>query len=415
MNNTTYHKILDFFRKITEGTKWDGHLYAVGGCVRDEILGSEIHDVDIAVDLPNGGVNFSMWLLRHKYLTGMPVLFRKFGTVKLNLRKFPDEEIEVVQTRAEKYTDKTSRCPEVVSGSIEEDCFRRDFTVNTLYRNIKTGEILDMTGRGVHDIKEGIIRTPLDPYETFDDDPVRILRCLRFAARFGWKIDNATMEALSRSIERLSIVSRERWSAEFHKMLMGRNVRQSLGELCRLGGLAYMNPLIREMSVKRTQPDGISPLEWGIEEVARLDDAGVDDPVERYAAFFGRLGMLRTEVKDKNGNVRYPRHEHIGGNMAAKLLKHMGVDMETANQVKRIIQYRGEVRRNEELKEKRERHKTMVRHQQDDKENRRKERAEKHHILLEEQKKLSLRGKSRNRHRRFRVKDGSNNSDDCQS
>ena len=86
MTDKTYHKILEYFRKISEGTKWDGHLYAVGGCVRDEILGAPIHDVDIAVDLPDGGVKFAMWLLRHKYLMEMPVLFRKFGTAKLRLR-----------------------------------------------------------------------------------------------------------------------------------------------------------------------------------------------------------------------------------------------------------------------------------------------------------------------------------------
>ncbi len=387
MNDTTYHNILEYFRRISDGTKWDGHLYAVGGCVRDEILGSEIHDVDIAVDLPNGGVNFAIWLLRHKYLTEMPVLFRKFGTAKLRLRKFPDEEIEAVQTRAEKYTDKTSRCPEVVSGTIKEDCFRRDFTVNTLYRNIKTGEILDMTGRGVHDIRNGIIRTPLDPYDTFDDDPVRILRCLRFAARFGWKIDEATMEALKSSVDRLSIVSRERWSAEFRKMLLGKNIRRSLGELCRIGGLRYMNPIMAEMAAKKAEPDDMSILEWGIEEAARLEDKGVDDPAERYAAFFGRLGMLRTEVKDRNGNTRYPRHEHIGGNMASKLLKHMGVDAETAHQVKRIIQAKGEVRRNAELKEKRERHKAVLMRQQQDKERRRNERAERHRAMLEQHEK----------------------------
>lgn len=387
MNDTTYHNILEYFRRISDGTKWDGHLYAVGGCVRDEILGSEIHDVDIAVDLPNGGVNFAIWLLRHKYLTEMPVLFRKFGTAKLRLRKFPDEEIEAVQTRAEKYTDKTSRCPEVVSGTIKEDCFRRDFTVNTLYRNIKTGEILDMTGRGVHDIRNGIIRTPLDPYDTFDDDPVRILRCLRFAARFGWKIDEATMEALKSSVDRLSIVSRERWSAEFRKMLLGKNIRRSLGELCRIGGLRYMNPIMAEMAAKKAEPDDMSILEWGIEDAARLEDKGVDDPAERYAAFFGRLGMLRTEVKDRNGNTRYPRHEHIGGNMASKLLKHMGVDAETAHQVKRIIQAKGEVRRNAELKEKRERHKAVLMRQQQDKERRRNERAERHRAMLEQHEK----------------------------
>ena len=383
MKDNTYHRILDYFRQISSGTKWEGHLYAVGGCVRDEILGAPIHDVDIAVDLPNGGVNFAMWLLRHKYLVEMPVLFRKFGTAKLRLRKFPDEEIEVVQTRAEKYTDKTSRCPEVVSGTIEEDCFRRDFTVNTLYRNIKTGEILDMTGRGVHDIREGVIRTPLDPYETFDDDPVRILRCLRFAARFGWKIDEATMEALKKSVDRLSIVSRERWSGEFRKMLFGRNVRDSLGVLDEIGGLVYMNQLIREMSETVPEPGDKSLLRMGVEAVARLEEEGVEDESQRLAAFFGNIGMLRAAVRDKSGSMRYPRHEHIGGLMAARLLKHMGVDRNLAEEVKSIIQGRGEARRRQERQRKLEAHKEHQQAQQAEKAQRRKERAARHKAMLE--------------------------------
>lgn len=356
MTDRRYRDILNYFQRISKDTKWDGHLFAVGGCVRDEILGSEIHDVDIAVDIPNGGIGFARWLEKRHRLVEPPVLYIKFGTAKLRLRRFPDEEIELVQTRAEKYTDKTSRCPEVVSGSIKDDCFRRDFTVNTLYRNIKTGEILDLTGEGIRDIREGVIRTPMDPYETFDDDPVRMLRCLRFAARFGWRIDEATMEALRKDIDRLSIVSRERWSAEFRKMLMGRNIRKSLGELCRLGALKYMNPLVREMSEKRIEPDWMSLLELGIEDAARLEEEGIDDPAQRLAAFFGRLGMLRTEVKDRHGVVRYPRHEHIGGNMAAKLLRHMGVDKDLAGEVRRIIQEKGEIRLKAERQRKREAH-----------------------------------------------------------
>ena len=395
MTDNTYHKILDYFRKISEGTKWDGHLYAVGGCVRDEMLGAPIHDVDIAVDLPNGGVNFALWLLRHKYLVEMPVLFRKFGTAKLRLRKFPDEEIEVVQTRAEKYTDKTSRCPEVVSGTIEEDCFRRDFTVNTLYRNIKTGEILDMTGRGLHDIKEGIIRTPLDPYETFDDDPVRILRCLRFAARFGWKIDEATMEALKESVERLSIVSRERWSAEFRKMLFGRNVKDSLGKLVDIDGLKYMNQLMQEMSACVPEPGDKSLLEIAVEDVARLEEEGVDDEAQRLAAFFGNIGMLRAAVRDKSGKMRYPRHEHIGGLMASRALKHMGVDKDLAEGVKRIIQGRDEARVKKERQQKLEAHRELQLHQQDEKVARKRERAARHRAMLERHRRHGRRRKAK--------------------
>lgn len=395
MTDQTYHKILDYFRRISEGTKWDGHLYAVGGCVRDEILGAPIHDVDIAVDLPDGGVKFAIWLLRHKYLTEMPVLFRKFGTAKLRLRKFPDEEIEVVQTRSEKYTDKTSRCPEVVNGSIEEDCFRRDFTVNTLYRNIKTGEILDMTGRGVRDIREGVLRTPLDPYETFDDDPVRILRCLRFAARFGWKIDEATMEALKASVDRLAIVSRERWSAEFRKMLFGRNVRDSLGVLAEIGGLKYMNQLMGELSETVPEPGDHTLLESAIDAVCKLEEEGVDDEAQRLAAFFGNVGMLRAAVRDKTGTMRYPRHEHIGGLMTGKLLKHMGFDKSLAEDVKAIIQGRGEVRRKKERQLKIEMRQAHQDQQQAEKVERRKERAARHRAMLEEHRKRLARRRRR--------------------
>ncbi|MDE5849564.1 MAG: hypothetical protein K2H38_05435 [Muribaculaceae bacterium] len=394
MTDKTYHRILDYFRRISEGTKWDGHLYAVGGCVRDEILGTPIHDVDIAVDLPDGGVKFAIWLLRRKYLVEMPVLFRKFGTAKLRLRKFPEEEIEVVQTRAEKYTDKTSRCPEVVNGTIEEDCFRRDFTVNTLYRSIKTGEILDMTGRGVHDIREGVIRTPMDPYETFDDDPVRILRCLRFAARFGWKIDEATMEALKESVDRLAIVSRERWCAEFKKMLFGRNVRASLGVLAEIGGLKHMNPLMCELSETIPEPGDKTLLEMGIDAVAKLEEEGIEDETQRLAAFFGNIGMLRAAVRDKSGAMRYPRHEYIGGLMAGKLLKHMGLDKNVAEEVKSIIQGRDEVRRKKEKQLKLEMHKAHKDQQQAEKAERRRQRAVRHRALLDEHRRNSRRRKA---------------------
>lgn len=345
MTKRHYQKILEYFRGIAKGTKWEGHLYAVGGCVRDEVLGTEIHDVDIAVDIPNGGILFTRWLQRRRQLHGMPVFFHKFGTAKMRLRRFPDDEIELVQTRAEQYTVKTSRCPEVVSGSIEQDCFRRDFTVNTLYRNISTGEILDITGHAMEDIREGILRTPMNPYETFSDDPVRILRCLRFAARFGWKIEHDTMEALRECTPRLAIVSRERWASEFKKMLFGRNLRESLGTLAGIDGFRYMNQLIREMA--DTYPHGgkKSVLDLGIEDAARLEEEGIDDEARRLAAFFGYAGMVRAGVRDRNGSIRYPRHEHVGAAMTAKYLKRIGIDKEVADKAVAIIQEKGERRR----------------------------------------------------------------------
>lgn len=385
MTLKTYHDILDYFRRLVGGTRWEGHIFAVGGCVRDEFLGSEIHDVDIAVDLPDGGVDFANWLIKQKQVTGRPVFFRKFGTARIRLRRFPYEEIELVQTRAEKYTDRTSRCPEVVSGDIRDDCFRRDFTVNTLYKNISTGEILDLTGKAFHDIREGVLRTPLDPYETFDDDPVRILRCLRFAARFGWTIDPAVMEALRKSVDRLSIVSRERWAAEFSKMILGRNVGCSIGVLHQIGGLQLMNGLMREMSEKRPYPDAPTLLETAVQAVERLEEEGVDDPAEKYAAFFGNIGMLRTGVVDRHGELRYPRHEHTGSLMAARMLKRLGVEEKTARKAVEIIRRRGEERMRLEKKMRMDRQKAELARLQAAKRKRKSERARRHQALLQEQ------------------------------
>lgn len=242
MTTKLYHIIIDWLRDLIADTPWEGHLFAVGGCCRDEIMGFEINDIDLAVDLPNGGVKFARWLEKKRLTVGRPVFFLKFGTARLRLRRFPDDEVELVQTRREQYTRETSRCPEVAFGTIEEDCFRRDFTVNSLYFDISRRRMVDITGRGIPDMRAGLLRTPLDADETFNDDPVRILRGLRFANRFGWTIDPPVFEALLRHIHRLVIVSRERVHSELCKMLNGPHPLEMMQTLRSTGALAVMIP-----------------------------------------------------------------------------------------------------------------------------------------------------------------------------
>lgn len=252
MTTKLYHIICEWLRDLIEGTPWEGHVFAVGGCCRDEIMGFEIKDLDLAVDLPMGGVKFARWLQKKKLTTGHPVFFLKYGTAKLRLRRFPDDEIELVQTRKEQYTRETSRCPEVAFGSIEEDCFRRDFTVNSLYYDITRRRTVDITGRGIPDMEAGLLRTPLDPDETFNDDPVRILRGLRFANRFNWTIDPPVWEAMMRHIDRLVIVSRERVHSELCKMLNGPDPIAMMQTLADTGALDVMLP---ELGAMARRPD----------------------------------------------------------------------------------------------------------------------------------------------------------------
>ncbi|MDE6262331.1 MAG: hypothetical protein K2M09_03385, partial [Muribaculaceae bacterium] len=242
MTTELYHTICEWLRDLIADTQWEGHVFAVGGCCRDEIMGYEIKDLDLAIDLPNGGVKFARWLQKKRLTIGHPIYFLKFGTAKLRLRRFPDDEIEMVQTRREQYTKETSRCPEVCFGSIEDDCYRRDFTVNSLYYDITRRKMVDITGLGIPDMQAGLLRTPLDPDATFNDDPVRILRGLRFANRFGWKIDPPSLQAMLSHIDRLTIVSRERCHSELCKMLNGPDPVQMMQTLKDTGALAIMIP-----------------------------------------------------------------------------------------------------------------------------------------------------------------------------
>lgn len=251
MTTKLYHVICEWLRDLIADTQWEGHVYAVGGCCRDELMGFEIKDLDLAVDLPMGGVKFARWLEKKHLTIGRPIYFMKYGTAKLRLRRFPDDEIELVQTRKEQYTRETSRCPEVAFGTIEEDCFRRDFTVNSLYYDLTRRRMVDITGLGIPDMEAGLLRTPMDPNETFNDDPVRILRGLRFANRFGWQIHPPVMDALLRHIHRLDIVSRERVHSELCKMLNGPDPVGIMETLRSTGALTMMIPAMIPMAGDR--------------------------------------------------------------------------------------------------------------------------------------------------------------------
>lgn len=318
MERTKYREILEYLRGLISGTKWEGHLYAVGGCCRDDFMCMPINDIDLAVDTPNGGIEFAKWLRRRNLTAGLPILFNKFGTAKLHLKKYPEEEIEIVQTRKEKYTDRTKAAPETAFGSIEEDCERRDLTINTLFYDISRQCGLDLTGQGVHDIENRIIRTPLDPDATFDDDPVRILRAIRFACRFGWEIEEETLHAMQRNVHRLEIVSPQRAQGELSKMLMGPNPRRALEMLRDTGAMKYFIPELTHTYDLRHK--GISVWEHQLCTMEKVPDSL---PM-RLAALLHDLGKTVVPCEcNKKGNTIFVGHESRSTGMAARILKRM--------------------------------------------------------------------------------------------
>lgn len=158
MTKEKFLEITSYIDEITRGSEFEGHVFAVGGSVRDLIMEKEIKDIDLVIDLPQGGVRFANWCKEHNY-TNTVVIYATYGTAAM---KILEQDIECVMTRGEKYLDNGSRNPTVRFADLKEDAFRRDLTINALYYNISTREILDPTRYGLKDINDKICRSPME-------------------------------------------------------------------------------------------------------------------------------------------------------------------------------------------------------------------------------------------------------------
>lgn len=191
--------------------------YLVGGVIRDRIMGRETNDIDIAV--VGNGIDFAVQLADEIGLNKV-VKYEKFGTAMIPYHNYT---IEVATARSEEYED-DSRKPEVEAGSLEEDLKRRDFTINALAMPLNSDRIFELIDfyDGLQDLNNGIIKTPLEPQQTFSEDPLRMLRAVRFATQLGFYIDEETFNAINEVKERISIISQERITEELVKIITAR-------------------------------------------------------------------------------------------------------------------------------------------------------------------------------------------------
>ena len=213
LDNETFHLISDVADKMQL------ECYLVGGYVRDIFLDQPSDDIDCVV--VGSGIKIATELKKRLGKRAYLSVFKNFGTAQVKIMSSgnrPPLEIEFVGARRESY-QRDSRKPIVEDGTLEDDQNRRDFTINAMaicLNKDRFGELIDPFG-GLDDLWDGIIRTPLDPDITFSDDPLRMLRCIRFATRFNFLIEDETFNALERNVERLKIISKERISEELNK------------------------------------------------------------------------------------------------------------------------------------------------------------------------------------------------------
>jgi tRNA nucleotidyltransferase (CCA-adding enzyme) len=219
------------FNIITDCIKWKNRITTArvaGGWVRDKLLGRFSDDIDIALDDQNGE-EFAESINEYLLIKGYPVL--SIAVIQANpdqskhlqtatFRIF-DQSIDCVNLRAESYANE-SRIPEIKCGSALEDALRRDFTINSLFYNLNTKEVEDLTNRGISDLHAGIICTPVDPLVTFKDDPLRLLRAIRFASRFQFELQDDIIQVSKEEIIKqalLTKVSRSRVLKECEGMI----------------------------------------------------------------------------------------------------------------------------------------------------------------------------------------------------
>jgi len=326
MSGKDIHKLLDepvfkAIRSVADSENMES--YVIGGFVRDLMLGTPSKDIDIVVR----GSGIEMAEKVAAKLGGLKVsVFKNFGTAMFRYR---DVEVEFVGARKESY-QRNSRKPIVEDGTIEDDQNRRDFTINALAISLNKQTFANVIDpfNGQDDLKNGIIRTPLDPDITFSDDPLRMLRAIRFAARFSFKIEEGTIEGIKKNKDRLDIVSLERIVDELNKMMMADrpSVAFKLLEISDI--LRLILPELQAMKgvEERNGQKHKDNFYHTLEVVDRIVPY-TDDLWLRWSALFHDIAKPVTKRFDVKSGWTFHAHNHVGQKMIPKIFKRMKFPM----------------------------------------------------------------------------------------
>ncbi len=310
-----------FEHVAAEAKNMDVRAYVIGGFVRDRLIGRDTGDADIvctgnAIDLAHA--------VAARYNPRPPVaFFKNFGTAHFRIPE-PDGrwlDVEFVGARKESYrTD--SRKPEVESGSLEDDQLRRDFTINALAISLNPedfGKLVDPFN-GVAHLKERRILTPMDPLTTFSDDPLRMLRAIRFSAQLSFNIDSETFQAIARDASRIKIVSQERITEELNKIILSPRPSVGFDLLFRSGLLSIVFPKMTDLAGAE-YIDGLGHKDNFYHTLQVLDNisAHTSDLWLRWAAILHDIGKPPTKKFEKGSGWTFHGHEVVGGRMVPKI------------------------------------------------------------------------------------------------
>ncbi|MEJ8769023.1 CCA tRNA nucleotidyltransferase [Prevotella sp. HCN-7019] len=316
----------DIFHEIGNAADSLGmECYVVGGYVRDIFLERPSNDIDVVV--VGSGIQVADALKQRLGRKAHISVFRNFGTAQV---KYKDIEVEFVGARRESYSH-DSRKPVVEDGTLEDDQNRRDFTVNALaicLNEERFGELVDPFD-GLADLEDGILRTPLDPDITFSDDPLRMLRCVRFSAQLKFLIDEETFDALERNASRMSIVSGERISDELNKIMMTDAPSRGLMELHRSTLMSQLLPELVALDVVETRNGKAHKNNFyhTLEVVDNVSRQGAGLWL-RWAALLHDVGKPRSKRWDPVAGWTFHNHNFVGAKMVPQIFRRLKLPMD---------------------------------------------------------------------------------------
>ena len=324
MTKSTYPTALQapIFRTIAKAaTILNIECYVIGGYVRDFLLQrGEAKDVDIVAV----GSGIALAKQVSKLLSQNPkvTVFKNYGTAML---KTNGVEVEFVGARKESYT-KDSRNPVVENGTLEEDQNRRDFTINALALSLNDNKFANLLDpfNGIGDIRNKIIRTPLNPDITFSDDPLRMLRAIRFATQLDFYIEEKSFAAITNAARRITIISKERIVDEIHKILAAPKPSKGFALLHKTGLLPYIFPeLVALQGIDEIEGQRHKDNFWHTLEVVDNIAKTTDNVWLRWAALLHDIGKAPTKRFSKKAGWTFHGHEFVGSKMVYKLFKRL--------------------------------------------------------------------------------------------